>query len=131
MFCLVLKFALQRGEGRTEREHKFQKKAHRTFDQKKYLYIFTQAVCLSANGLRADSLSSNPLPSGQVFRYKVKTFPLLTTHNVHPIQVYTDWQENPVLTSIKTTSKPIGEIDFPAITICGQGTIDQVRFPGK
>ena len=32
--CFVLKFALQRGEGR---DSKFQIKAHRTFDLKKYL----------------------------------------------------------------------------------------------
>ena len=41
-------------------------------------------------------------------------------------KVYEDWLEDPVLTTIKTTTKPISEIDFPSITICGQGTIDEV-----
>ena len=43
-------------------------------------------------------------------------------------QAYNDWQENPVLTSVKTTGKPISEMEFPAITICSQGTIDQVKY---
>ena len=46
----------------------------------------------------------------------------------YPKQVYQDWQDNPVLTTINTTTKPIRDIDFPAITICGQGTIDQVSL---
>ena len=46
-------------------------------------------------------------------------------------KVYQDWQDDPVLTTIKTTTKPIRDIDFPSITICGQGTIDQVRLWNK
>ena len=41
-------------------------------------------------------------------------------------QAYVDWQENPILTSLKTTGMPISNIDFPAITICGQGSIKEV-----
>ena len=39
---------------------------------------------------------------------------------------YHEWQGNPVLTSVRTTGKPISEIDFPAITICSQGSIIEV-----
>ena len=39
---------------------------------------------------------------------------------------YHEWQGNPVLTSVHTTGKPISEIDFPAITICSQGSINEV-----
>ena len=38
------------------------------------------------------------------------------------LQAYETWQDNPVLTSLHTTGLPISEIDFPAITICGQGS---------
>ena len=43
-------------------------------------------------------------------------------------QAYNDWQDNPVLTTVQTTGMPISKIDFPAITICSQGTINEVRF---
>ena len=42
------------------------------------------------------------------------------------LQAYETWQDNPVLTSLHTTGLPISEIDFPAITICGQGSIYEV-----
>lgn len=38
-------------------------------------------------------------------------------------QSYADWKENPVLTTVETTGLPLDKIDFPAITICGLGTI--------
>ena len=41
-------------------------------------------------------------------------------------QTYNDRIENPTLNSLKTTGLPISEIDFPAITICGQGSIYEV-----
>ena len=41
-------------------------------------------------------------------------------------QAYVEWQDNPVLTSVQTTGLPISEIEFPAITICGQGSIYEV-----
>ena len=34
---------------------------------------------------------------------------------------YTDWQENQVITTLKTVAKPVSELKFPAITICGSG----------
>ena len=35
-------------------------------------------------------------------------------------------QENPVITSLNTTSLKVDEVQFPAITICGQGLIKEV-----
>ena len=43
-------------------------------------------------------------------------------------QAYIHWQENPTLNSLQTTGLPISDIDFPAITICGQGSIFEVDF---
>ena len=42
------------------------------------------------------------------------------------IQAYTEWQEKPIVATLVTTGKPISDIEFPAITICGQGTNDEV-----
>ena len=36
------------------------------------------------------------------------------------------WQDSPVLTTVGTTAHPIYKIDFPAITICSQGLVQQV-----
>ena len=41
-------------------------------------------------------------------------------------QAYISWQENPTLNSLLTTGLPIADIDFPAITICGEGSIQEV-----
>ena len=50
------------------------------------------------------------------------------TNTIHSIiQAYIQWDNNPVLTSLHTTAKPISELDFPSITICGQGSISEVR----
>lgn len=42
------------------------------------------------------------------------------------IIAYVNWKDQPVITSLFTTSLSIEEIPFPAITICGQGLIKQV-----
>ena len=50
------------------------------------------------------------------------------SNKMHAIsQAYIEWDENPVLTSLHTTAKPISELDFPSITICGQGSIAEAR----
>jgi hypothetical protein len=36
------------------------------------------------------------------------------------------WQANPVLTTVNTTAHPVKLIEFPAVTICGQGMSDDV-----
>ena len=37
------------------------------------------------------------------------------------INSYFDWKGNQVITSLKTVAKPVTELNFPAITICGEG----------
>ena len=39
---------------------------------------------------------------------------------------YTDWQDNPTITTINTTAYPIKNVEFPAITICSQGAAKDV-----
>ena len=35
--------------------------------------------------------------------------------------VYTDWQDNLVITTLKNTAKDVTELPFPAVTICSEG----------
>ena len=35
--------------------------------------------------------------------------------------VFFDWQEERTITSLKTISKPVNELDFPSVTICKDG----------
>jgi hypothetical protein len=46
-------------------------------------------------------------------------------------QAYSDWQENPVLTTVKSTSYPVDKIEFPALTICGQGSNEVILNAGN
>ena len=39
------------------------------------------------------------------------------------VSAYLGWQRDPILTTVATTGLPVTKLDFPAITICGQGTI--------
>ena len=34
---------------------------------------------------------------------------------------YNEWQNNQVVTTLKTVAKPVTDLEFPAITICGSG----------
>ena len=35
--------------------------------------------------------------------------------------IFFDWQEERTITSLKTISKPVNELDFPSVTICKDG----------
>ena len=35
--------------------------------------------------------------------------------------VFFDWQDERTITSLKTISKPVNELDFPSVTICKDG----------
>ena len=37
-------------------------------------------------------------------------------------QTYQNWKANPTITTVESTSYPIKNIEYPAITICSQGT---------
>ena len=34
---------------------------------------------------------------------------------------YEEWKQNPIITTVSTTSYPIEDVEYPAITICSQG----------
>jgi hypothetical protein len=42
------------------------------------------------------------------------------------IKAYKEWKANPTITTINSTAYPIKNIEFPAITICSQGTSKDV-----
>jgi Amiloride-sensitive sodium channel len=46
------------------------------------------------------------------------------------ITAYNDWTDNPVLTTVKTSALKIENIDFPALTICSQGVIEDIIRAG-
>ena len=41
-------------------------------------------------------------------------------------EVYIQWKDNPTVTTINTSSYPITNVDFPAITICSQGSAKDI-----
>ena len=45
---------------------------------------------------------------------------------------FTDWQNDQVITNLKNKAKPVTELDFPAVTICGSGQhmgiVEKVMF---
>merc|ERR1712020_78926 len=43
----------------------------------------------------------------------------LATHLT--LDTWTQWQEEQVVTTLKNTAKPVAEVPFPAVTICGTG----------
>ena len=42
------------------------------------------------------------------------------------ISAYGNWRSNPVLTTVWTTGHPIEKIPFPSITICAQGSVNEI-----
>ena len=46
--------------------------------------------------------------------------------------LYNEWEDEPVITTLETVAEPIEEIKFPAVTICPQGSrqeiLDSVLF---
>ena len=41
-------------------------------------------------------------------------------------QTYSNWQNNKIVTTVKTTGLPVRYVPFPAITICGLGSVEKV-----
>ena len=42
------------------------------------------------------------------------------------VTLYTDWQNAPVITTLETMVQPIQEIKFPAVTLCPQGSRQEI-----
>ena len=49
---------------------------------------------------------------------------IFTSFQVYSL--YDEWQVNPVITTLKTVAQPIDEIEFPAVTICPQGSRQEI-----
>ena len=45
----------------------------------------------------------------------------LTGATIFASNIFFDWQEERTITSLKTISKPVNELDFPSVTICKDG----------
>ena len=45
-------------------------------------------------------------------------------------KMFQDWQNNPVLTTVKSSAFPIKDISFPTVTICGQGLSSDILQAG-
>ena len=48
----------------------------------------------------------------------------LATYQI--VNLYKDWQKDPVVTTLDTVALPIEEIEFPAVTICPQGSRQEI-----
>ena len=42
------------------------------------------------------------------------------------LMIYTLWQNEPVITTLDTVAYPIDELEFPAVTICPQGSMQRI-----
>ena len=40
--------------------------------------------------------------------------------------LYQQWQDDPVITTLDTVALPIEKIEFPAVTICPQGSVNKI-----
>ena len=49
---------------------------------------------------------------------------IFSTYQV--VSLYLDWKNEPVITSLKTVAMPIEDIKFPAVTICPQGSRQEI-----
>jgi len=42
------------------------------------------------------------------------------------MRVYKEWQDDPVITTLNNVAQPIENIEFPSITICPQGSVNEI-----
>ena len=88
--------------------------------------------CMSLKKTTEDYASQSSIHGvGYIFDQKLGTwervlwlmvviaFLILATHLT--LDTWTQWQEEQVVTTLKNTAKPVAEVPFPAVTICGTG----------
>ena len=88
--------------------------------------------CRSLKKMTKDYASQSSIHGiGYIFDHKLGTwervlwlmvviaFLILATHLT--LDTWTQWQEEQVVTTLKNTAKPVAEVPFPAVTICGTG----------
>ena len=42
------------------------------------------------------------------------------------IEIYQNWDEDPITTTIGTTEYDIGNLEYPSLTICAQGSVKEI-----
>ena len=45
-------------------------------------------------------------------------------------EAYNSWQDSPVITTVQTSAYPLKDLEYPAVTVCGQGSNDDVLASG-
>ena len=94
--------------------------------------VGTKLRCRSLTKTTKDYASQSSIHGiGYIFDHKLGTwervlwlmvviaFLILATHLT--LDTWTQWQEEQVVTTLKNTAKPVAEVPFPAVTICGTG----------
>ena len=66
---------------------------------------------------------------GQIF-WIIVIFLLLLLGAFWTASIYKNWQAQPVVTTLTTNSLPITEIEFPSVTVCGQGFNSEIYSAG-
>ena len=72
---------------------------------------------------------TNQTQLGKVF-WSLVILAMLVLGTYWSVCAYQYWLNNPVMTTIKTSALPINMINFPAVTICGQGMNDDIITAG-
>jgi len=72
---------------------------------------------------------TNQTTFGKIFWTAVVAFMVLLGA-YWSVKAYNSWQDNPVITTVGTTAFPVEDIEFPAVTICGQGNNEEVLSAG-
>ena len=77
-------------------------------------------------------LSSDNVPALERLIWLVVVILAIIFTTFQVCKLYKEWQDEPVITTLDTVALPIEEIEFPAVTICPQGSreeiIDSVLF---
>ena len=77
-------------------------------------------------------LSSDRVPALERLIWLVVVILAIIFTTFQVCKLYKEWQDEPVITTLDTVALPIEEIEFPAVTICPQGSrqeiIDSVLF---
>ena len=78
----------------------------------------------SAHGLTYLAEDGRPVME-RVFWILITTLALCFTA-IQTTQLYIQWKADPVVTSLDTVAVPIEELEFPAVTICPQGSVKEI-----
>ena len=71
------------------------------------------------HGISYISDTTLPSPHRVIWLLILLSFACLATFLV--VESYTEWQDNPVITTLSTVAKPVNTLLFPSVTICGAG----------